>query len=319
MKSVIVKVGDVFYKRSFSDSDDGRSLTIGRAFSNDVILGDPYVGPSQLELNLTAEDGYDWRVSIRDNTNPVFLNKKIVEEPGFSIRSGDQLTIGRTSVAIYTEDHGIPETREFSFTNWLHNHKFKPLIASAMLILLIVLSLWAGYIELVSEPDLGDLSVVAIIVIVIALVWASVWSLAGQILKGNHYFFSHMFFTALCFSLFTLTGDLHTYIDYFFSNAQAGVITQWFILILLWGLMIGFNLALVTYSARALRTGLIVSVCILGTYATLLYLYQDDYSNRPIHSVTIKPAYIPTTSPVSIETYIDKYNALFDKLAPLDG
>jgi len=319
MNSIIVKVGDVFYKHRFTDSDDDRSLSIGRALSNDIILPDPYIGPSQLKLQLTDDDEYDWRVSNGDETNPVFLNKKIVESSQFNIRSGDELTIGRTSVAVYTEDHEIPETREFSFTNWLHNHKFKPLIAGVMLFLLIALSLWTGYIEMSSEPDFSDLSIAAIIVVLSTLVWVSVWSLSGHLLKGNHYFFSHLFFTAMCFSLFALAGDFYTYIDYYFSSPQAGLIAQWLVSILLWGLLISFNLALVTYSSKAFRNGLVASVCILGTYGALMYLYQEDYSNQPDHSVTIKPSYIPTTTPVSIETYVENYNDLFDTLASVGG
>ena len=319
MSSIIVKVGDVFHKHQFTDSDAGRSLTIGRAFSNDVILADPYVGPFQLQLHPADHEDCDWRVSNGDETNPVFLNKRIVEDREFNIRSGDELTVGRTSVAIYNEEHAIPETREFSITNWLHHHKFKPLITSAMLVLLIAGTLWMSYRELSSEADFGDLSFDAIAVVVFTLLWASIWSLAGHLLRRNHYFSSHLFFTALCFFLFVLTDDIYTYFDYVFSNAQAGVITQWIISILLWGLLIGFNLALVTYSSRAFRNGLMASVCFLGTFATLLYLDQEDYSSEPDHSVTIKPAYVPTTAPVSIDTYVENYNVLFDTLASADG
>jgi len=319
MSTVIVKVGDVIYKHHFTDSDAGRALTIGRAFSNDVILADPYVGPLQLKLHPADGEACDWRVSNGDETNPVFLNKKILEDREFDVRSGDELTVGRTTVSIYNEDHAIPETREFSITNWLHNHKFKPLIASAMLVLLASLTLWMSYRELSSEEEFGNLSVNTIAIVVFVLLWASVWSLAGHLLKRNHYFYSHVFFTALCFFLFVLTDDLHTYIDYVFSNAQAGVATQWIISIVLWGLLIGFNLALVTYSSSAFRNGLMASVCIVGTFGILHYLDQEDYSSQPDHSVTIKPSYVPTTDPVSIDTYVENYNGLFDTLASVDG
>ena len=319
MSSIIVKAGDVIHKHHFTDSHADRSLTIGRAYSNDVILTDPYVGPLQLKLlPADSEDG-GWRVCNGDETNPVFLNNRIVEDREFNARSGDELTVGRTNVTIYAEDHEVPETREFSITNWLHNHKSKPLITSAMLLLLVAVTLWASYVELSSEPDFGVLSINAIAVVVFALLWAAIWSSAGHLLKRSHYFSSHLFFTALCLFLFALTDNIYSYIDYVFSNAQAGVITQWIISILLWGLLIGFNLALVTYSSRAFRNGLVASVCVLGTYGAVLYLNQADYSGQPDHSVTIKPSYVPTTAPVSIGTYVENYNDLFDTLASVDG
>jgi hypothetical protein len=319
MSSIILKVGDVIHKHHFSSSDDGRSLTIGRAFSNDVILADPYIGPFQLKLHpADGEDG-DWRVNNTDDTNPVFLNKKIVEGREFNIRSGDELTVGRTGVAIYNENHAVAETREFSITNWLHNHKFKPLITTAMIVLLVLVTLWMTYRELSSEAEFSSLSVNAIALVVFTLLWASVWSLAGHLLKRNHYFFSHLFFTALCFFLFVLFDDIHTYIDYLFSSARAGEVTEWIVAIVLWGLLLGFNLALVTYSSKAFRNGLVASVCILGTFGVFTYLEQEDYSSQPDHSVTIKPSYIPKTAPVSIDTYVENYNTLFDTLASADG
>ena len=47
----------------------------------------------------------------------------------------------------------------------------------------------------------------------------------------------------------------------------------------------------------------------------MAYLYQDGYSNQPEHSVSIKPSYIPTSSPVGLETYIENYDDIFEKLA----
>lgn len=318
MESVIVKIGDVYHKHHVSNADDGATITIGRAFSSDIILADPYVGPSQLELHSSSDENYDWHSCNVDATNPIFLNNKIIETPDFDFRSGDEITIGRTSLIIYSEDYAIAETREFSFTNWLHNHKFKPLIASLMLILLMVISLWVSYLEISTKLVWEDLLVVAIIYFVLAIVWASGWSLAGRLLKGNHYFFSHLFFTSLCFILILITGDFYSYIDYVFTSTLAGEIVDWFIAILLFGLLVGFNLAVMTYSPGALKKGLITSTCIWAVIASLVYLYQEDYNNQASHSVTIKPSYIPTSSPLSIENYIESYDVLFDRLSPVN-
>ena len=318
MESVIVKIGDVYHKHHLSNANDGATLTIGRAFSSDIILADPYVAPSQLEIHSSSDDDYGWHVCNVDATNPVFLNNKIIETPEFDFRSGDEITIGRTSLIIYSENHAIAETREFSFANWLHNHKFKPLIASMMLMLMMVISLWMSYLEISTALVWEDLSIIAIIFFALAIVWASAWSLAGRLLKGNYYFFSHLFFTSLCFILFLITGDIYSYIDYIFTSTLAGEIVDWFIAILLCGLLIGFNLAVVTYSPGALKKGVITSVCIWAVIASLVYLYQEDYTNQPAYSVTIKPSYIPTSAPVSIESHIENYDVLFDRLVSVN-
>lgn len=319
MASVIVKVGDSLHKYSAADGESASPLvTIGRAFSNDVILTDPYIGPSQLEIHNTDNSEYDWHVRITDSTNPVFRNNKIIDSAGFDISSGDEIAIGRTNITIFSGEHEVAETREFSFTNWLHNHKFKPLIASAMFLFLLGVTLLMGYLELSTELLWTDLSAIVIVVAVVAFLWASGWALVGHLFKGHHHFFSHLFFTSISFILFLITADMASYVDYIFNSKLAGEIIDWSIVILLSGVLFGFNLALVSFSPGAFRNGLIASICIWGVVLSLDYLYQENYSNQPEHSVTIKPSYIPTGSAVSIEVYIEGYDALFEELALSD-
>ena len=318
MSKVIFKIGDVYHKHQFSSDDESASLTVGRAFTNDFILADPYVGPSQLEFRLASDSEYDWYVNNIDDTNPTFLNNKVVDSPGFSLRSGDEVTIGRTNFTVYSEDHVIPKTRRFSFTNWLHHHKFKPLIAIASLMLLFAVSLWMAYLETSSEPDGGELSEAAIGMVILAILWSSGWSFAGRLLEGQHYFFSHLFFTALCFSFMVITGDLYSYVDYIFSSLTAGQVVDWLLSTVLFGLLIGFNLALVTYSPKAFRNGLIAGACIMAVAGSIGYLAEKEYSNQPVHSATIKPSYVPTTAPVSVEVYVERYDAIFNRLSSAD-
>ncbi|MCK5361254.1 MAG: FHA domain-containing protein [Gammaproteobacteria bacterium] len=310
METVIIQHGRECQKCKLSEA--GSKLTIGRAFSSDIILTDPYVGPSQLQIQSSTGVDYRWSVTNLDSSNPVLLNKKIVESSEFEITSGDEITIGRTKVLFYSEDHVVPKTREFSFTNWLHNHKYKPLFASVMLLFLFCVALWGDYSETSSETNLGKLSAAAMLPVVIAFIWASAWSLTGRILKSDHYFFSHLFFTAFSFSLLIILSDTYSYFDYMLSSVLTGELIDWFLTILIFGLLIGFNLALVTYSPGAFKKGMIASVCILGVTASLIHLYEEDYDNKPAHSYTIKPSYIPTSAPVNIEKFIANYEVLFD-------
>ena len=263
MESVIIKVGDVLHKHPNTCTDNTSSiLTIGRAFSSDVVLTDPYIGPSQLELHDTENNECDWHVTITDNTNPVFLNDKIIEASGFDICSGDEITIGRTNISIFSSEHEVAKTRAFSFTNWLHNHKFKPLITTAMFLFLLAVTLLMSYLELTTELVWTEMSITIIVAAVLTFLWSSGWALVGHLLKGNHHFFSQLFFTSISFILFLITADVASYVDYSFNSRLAGEIASWLIVILLSGVLFGFNLALVTYSPGAFRNGLIASICI---------------------------------------------------------
>lgn len=314
MEALILKIGDS-YNKYYLDSDGTTGLSLGRAFSNDIIITDPYVGEFQLKVNGTPSSEYEWHINITDQTNPVFLNGRDVESEGIDLRSGDRLMIGRTSITFYTEDHAVPVTREFSFANWLHNHKFKPYIAILMLMMLFGLTMLVFYLETATKPDWGELSSFASGYLVLVFIWASGWALAGRLLKGDYYLSSHLFFTSICFILLLLFDDLGSNIDYIFSSVMAGEIIDWIIIILLSGLLIGFNLSLVSHSSRAFRKGMLVSVCIFVTSILMLYMNQEEYSNTPSHSITVKPSFIPKASSMSIDQYIGNYEEMFDELS----
>lgn len=316
MEALILKIGNS-YNKYYLDSDGAAGLSIGRAFTNDIIITDPYVGESQLRVGLTPDNEYDWHIEITDQTNPVFLNGKDVESASVDLRSGDQLTTGRTSIAFYTNDHSVPVTREFSFTNWLHNHKFKPYIANLMLLVLFGSTLLMTYLETTTELDWGDLSTVASVYLIFAFFWASGWSLAGRLLKGDYYLSSHLFFTSICLVLLLILDSFGSYIDYIFSSTLAGEIVDWIVTVLLGGLLIGFNLSLVTHSSRTFRKGMLVSACIVGIITSMVYMSQEEYSSTPSHSVTIKPSFIPKASSVSINQFIGNYDEMFDKLSTM--
>lgn len=318
MEALILKIGDS-YNKYYLDNDGAAVLCIGRAFTNDIIITDPYVGEFQLRVSCIPDsDEYDWHIEITDQTNPVFLNGKDVESMGVDLRSGDQVTTGRTSIVFYSEGHGVPATREFSFTNWLHNHKFKPYIAILMLLVLFGSTMLTSYLETTSMPDWSEISAVANGYLFLAFLWASVWALVGRLLKGNYYFSSHLFFTSICLFLLLVLGSLGSYIDYIFSSPLAGEIVDWIVIVMLGGLLIGLNLSLVTHSSRTFSKGMIVSACFVGTITSIVYMYQDEYSSTPSHSITIKPSFIPKASPVSIDQFIEGYDEMFDKLSAME-
>jgi hypothetical protein len=316
MDSLIIKVGGN-YKKHYFNSDDDSGLSLGRAFTNDIIIDDPYVGKSQLTIHRSLDRDRDWRVKITDHTNPALLNKKKIDAQEVQLRSGDVITIGRTNITFYTEDHAVPETRGFSFTNWLHNHKFKPYIAILMLLLLLGVALLMTSLEISTTVNWGMLASSATVFIVLALLWSSGWSLAGRLLKGDYYFSSHLFYTSLCLILALLAGDLGSYVDYMFSSPLAGTIADWLISVAVLGLLTGFGLALVSYSLRPIQKGMLISACIVSAIALIVYMYQPDYTSEPVHSVTVKPSFVPAVSPVSIDQYISNYDDMFDRLTVL--
>ena len=314
MKKIVLEIDGQYSKYEFSGATTASRLTIGRAFSNDIIIADSYVGSSQLILTPSEDNKYCWKLTIVDHTNPVLLNRKKPEGSECGLQSGDSLTIGRTTITFYNEDHVISDTKAFSFANWLHNHQLNPLFACLMLLALFAITLIMSILDTSVDLEWGKYSAIAMIPVALSFIWASGWSLIGRFLKTDYYYFSHVFLTAFCFSLLMLSGEVYSYFDYIFSSVLVGELVDLSISILIFGLLISFNLALVSNGSRPLRSGMLSSACIVGLITAVIYLYADDYENEPSHTATIKPSYVPTPAPQNVDRFIEEYRDLFAQL-----
>jgi hypothetical protein len=312
MGKIVVQQGQ-FYKAC--EISETRPLSIGRGFSNTLIVNDPYVAASQLRILAQGDSTDSWVCHNLDHTNALLHNRRRIENGAITLRSGDELTVGRSNLAFFSTDHGVDPTRSFSLSNGLQNSRFKPLLASLMLGLVFALSLLMTWLWTFDKPDWGQLSAMSATMPIMVLLWSAGWALCGRFLKHHHQFSAQLFFSAACVCLIILTSFFNSYVDYYFASTLAGQIFDWLTFIALVGLALGFNISLATHSSNAMRRGLVASVCLCGLSLLLLYLSQGDYSHTPEPSTSFKPAWVPSAKAVSVEDYIDDYDAIIEGLA----
>ena len=92
-----------------SHSDD---IFIGRSFKNTLVIQDDYIAPEQLRI--FQKEDQSWWMEILDQTNSVLLNSEALsskDKDSIQIRSGDSITIGRTTLSIYSADHKVEKPR----------------------------------------------------------------------------------------------------------------------------------------------------------------------------------------------------------------
>ena len=116
MDTLVVQIG-VKHGRvaELARSHDAR-LSVGRGYNNDLVLTDQHVAPRQLEFR---RKGDQWHMLVLDHTNRVLLNSKKISIDSTSVNSGDQVTIGRTRLSLYSAEHPVEHTRKLVLSNWL--------------------------------------------------------------------------------------------------------------------------------------------------------------------------------------------------------
>lgn len=313
MAAIVIQIGRTCSKYPFSGSSPG--LSIGRAFHNDVIIPDPYISPVQLSIAPVPGSESSWQIKILDSANPVLCNRTIVDSDEFILESGQEIHIGRTSMTIFSEHHPVLAARTFAFNNWLHTHKFQPLIAFCMLLALFGLVLLLGYLETDSKVEWGKLAAESIATPVVTMLWACLWALTGRFLRNHHYFYSHVFFATSFAICLVATENLNSYADYIFSSPLIGEFVDLLLVIVITGCAIGINLSLASNASRPLLKSVCGSASIFCLVTLLSYFSADNFSRYPSHSTSFKPGYIPVSSIKSAQQHIAQYDDLILKVS----
>lgn len=165
---------------------NGHELTIGRAYNNDLVLADEYVAANHLRLYVEPEDG-EWYVQVLDDCNDVLLNRrKITSSEGPQrIHSGDALTLGRTRLGLFSEQHPVASPRKLMASRWQQG------AAGIWLPILMLLGYVGTSVMLtqwmtrpVADPFKGIESAL-VAVLTVTLIWTGAWALVGKVFRNQ--------------------------------------------------------------------------------------------------------------------------------------
>lgn len=293
-----------------------RELYIGRAYSNDIVLTDPYVAPEQLRVYCYTEDGQEasWFVNVLDTTNPVLLNGKVIDTASVPIRKGDQLTVGRTQLRIYSESHDVEPTRKLVVSGWLH--KLSRSSATPLLLFAGVCGLNGLLSYLLANTDgewkthaLGILELMGAL-----LVWAGGWAVVGRLLRHQTLFSQHLLITTLVFAVGLLLLPVENFLEFLSDNVQLRMVINFLFFALLTAYLLRQNLHLAT---NMKHTALIAIACSFSLTA-MMVLYtlfaQDQRHHQPEYSSTLLPPAVNPRSATELDDYLSDMNDLFTEL-----
>ena len=278
MEQIVVHVESRNAKHKEYLKSNGGSFTVGRAFTNDLIVSDQYIGPEQLAFYY---DGEAWVMQRRDHTNPVLLSRKLVETDVTSVKPGDKISIGRTHLRIYDLNQTFEAARPLPFQSFLNRDSIGFIIPG----LAVVLSLMVSYgLDRTINPDNIDWSTELysiISTVTVILVWAGIWALFGLRSRGSH-FGQHVFCTAIFFILLELGMYLLDYFDLALSSKKIAELGLLALGSLLFAWLLKYNL----FFATQLRSPALTA----GTFAMGLFCLslagwmcvQSRHKSRPI-------------------------------------
>ena len=299
---------------------EGSSITIGRGYQNDVVLGDSHISANHLRLD-AVEGG--WQLTDLDSLNGVEIIKNPSADSTAStmvLADGAEIKIGRTKLRIIADSYPVEAAKE------LHRlekdvgqlNRFSIWLPLFMLVLAIdVSTLYTNsFVEWQWKNSLSSILVTQLFLLVLALFWAGV----GRFLREEGNFLGHYNLILLATLVYSLSGWFVGVIGY---NLSAGFLIETVLplfALLLVALLLSANFALAT--TMIARQRWITSVGFVGLILVVSIASQmqqwGEFSPYPEYFSALELPALQIGGGESVDTFIENLDDLFadaDRLA----
>lgn len=272
-------------------------ITIGRAYSNQVILADPYVCP----LHLKLEQDEQGRVLASDLESVNGCYSPAGKEPltHWELQSGSQLRVGHTLLRYVSVDHPLaPTLVDRGLKVALLGSPYAAVISAVVLVLLLCLD---GYLSSIERVTVAKIIGEPWITLSMLATWAGMWALASRLVVSRYNFAEHV--TIACLALLTISalGLFAEWSEFFLPRIPmlwiAGLFGYGLVLA---GLVYGHLGAASALRRRSrLSAAAAISLVVVGTSAISDFAARSNFSTIMEYSGVLKPidaSWVPVTS-----------------------
>jgi Inner membrane component of T3SS, cytoplasmic domain len=294
---------------------DALPIHVGRAYSNDVVVDDPYVCPLHLAIESDEHD----KIIARDlnSVNGLYASADGKRVASLELESGSRFRIGHTLMRYRSIDQPLAPTlidREGAGSRLAS--PYVAVITGFVVFALLCLDSYLGAIErltvakVISEP-LTSISIL--------LVWAGVWSLASRIVVSRLHFFEHATIAGCAILSFVALSASAEWLEFLFPVIPAlwiaGLVGTGLILA---GLVYNhLRFASLMRRRSRLWAALAVSTAMVGVSVISDYAGRSKFSNVMEFTGIVKPIDAAWVPAISVDRFIDNNQRLESDLEAL--
>lgn len=165
-------------------------VTVGRAYTNDVILDDPKVSASHLRLERTEEG----RVMLRDvgSRNGTFRVEPWARLAELELTDDARVVVGDTVLRFRGRSHAVEDTRVTAIPVAPRGRPFEwPFAFPAVLAATVAAFLAHEYLTNYQKTDWGSLALAVLLPVFVSFVWSGLWSVASKVARRVFHFGTH--------------------------------------------------------------------------------------------------------------------------------
>ena len=287
-------------------------VKLGRAYTNDIVLDDPYIAANHLEINSMADGRY--QLNALGSANGLVTEALRGKRTDATVSANDVTRIGQTQFRIRPIDYVVSAEKLLSGTPWFRS--WSALFVGVMVLLLSqLLERWMFYASddiytLLLSPLFESIS--------LFLLWAGFWALIGWVQSGRSNFIAHAVIASMCFGLFLLLdGPLLRYVDFALNSNRVNSVLSFLLLPLFLGSAIYRHICLVSrVNRRKLGvTVVVLMVCLVGVINVPgKWIGKNDDLGSMAYLRTIGPPSMLLIHGISIDEFIIGASALKSKV-----
>lgn len=312
MDTLVVQVGARHGRVAEVTRSVGDQLSIGRAYDNDLILTDLHVAPHQLRF---ARHEGEWRLHVQDHTNPVLLNNKRIDGISNALSSGDEITVGRTRLKVFSADQPVEPTHKLALSNWLSLESVGVLLPLATLVGVSILDLVVNYYYQSTDLKWLEQASSILTTAVICLVWAAAWAIAGKIVRHQHHFGLQLIVASLVSLVTTFLGIAGGVLAFQLNSAIASELIDWLVFGIALFILLKMNFLIATNVRNTSLAAVLHSTLLLGIVFGLTYSWDDDdFQAQPEHSEVLAPPPLRFAPSESLDRYMHQVREEFSAL-----
>ncbi|MDQ1363582.1 MAG: hypothetical protein QG652_1443 [Pseudomonadota bacterium] len=289
-------------------------LRIGRGYSNDIILNDPYVAAEHVVID-TAENG--WQLRQLDTVNPPLHGGKLVAQNSCEIHSGDELVLGKTLMRFFSPQHPVAPARGLhdSFAGMLE--VTREFLAVSVLLLVLWLAQMLNEFLVTSESmPLQRLAADTLPVVGAALLWAMLWSLIAFVVRRK---MDYLFFLSVTIFYFLADMLLENAINYVAFNTRdillpeiLSYITGGVLMMLMFYASMGH--AMTMSRRRKLVLSNVFAWTLVAVLGFVMQANQPAFNPDPEYPAVLKPLSAQWAETQSMDDFLQESEKLFDVL-----
>ena len=295
---------------------DAFPLSIGRAYTNQIILSDPYVCP----MHLTIAPDEQGRLIARDlgSVNGLRDGAGDARVALLELYSGTMFRIGHTVLRYCSVDHPLaPTALERSEKVSLIA---SPYMAAALGVLVLAILCLESFLSSAERVTAINIVSEPLPILATMLGWAGAWALASRIIVSRFYFAPHVTIACVALLATSVFGVSSEWLEFLFP----AIPMLWIASLLGYGIVLaglvyghlGFASTLRTRSR--LWAALAVSVAVVGMNTISYFAARSKFSTVMEYTGVLKPidaALLPATSVEQFIAVSQKLKSELDALA----